>query len=197
MVLGAGLAELLLIAAVGDDGVMLEHDKAPRCLGGGAQSSIDPAVRARPAGGRFVVRRAPVRKQREMGSGPRTGRSFWPPKEAMGRATRLVETTSSTMPSYLNLSDPSPSFRSGQTPLRDMVVAAETTMATGGRGAAARRSRNKRSLTDRRDHGRTGLPRRCSQDTLNVQVHGDIRFAWEHAARLHVRRQSCRRAARR
>lgn len=190
LVLGAGLADLLVIAA-GDDMVVLPIDQAGVRVQ--ARANLDPASRTAsvtldhvPLAGAWVLRNAR----------PTAVRLGWllAAAEAAGGARRCTEMAAEYAKVRVQFGRPIGTFQAVKHLCADMAV--QTELATAVAWDAARTGA----------HGPAGahacaaaaavaLPAFLACAKRNIQVHGGIGFTWEHDAHLFLRRAGALAAA--
>jgi alkylation response protein AidB-like acyl-CoA dehydrogenase len=183
LVLGGGLADLLLLA-VGDDVAILDRDQAGVSIR--PRANLDPSrrvaevtcsgVRVEPARMLGSARSAALRLGRTLAAA-----------EASGGAQACVEMASEYAKVREQFGRPIGTFQAVKHHCTNMLVDAEQATAAAWDAARADVLNRQAEFASAVAAG-LALPAfaRCSQ--LDVQVHGGIGFTWEHDAHLYVRR---------
>ncbi|WP_343708375.1 acyl-CoA dehydrogenase [Mycobacterium sp.] len=188
IVLGAGLAELLLIAA-GDDVLLLERDRAGVTVD--VPENLDPTRRS----GRVRLRNVKVTAGDVMpgarDSALARARTLLA-AEAVGGASDCVETAVGYAKVRQQFGRTIATFQAVKHHCANMLVGAESAVAA---VWDASRAAEEDSSADEAQFrlaaavaAALAFPAYARNAELNVQVHGGIGFTWEHDAHLHLRR---------
>ncbi|MGF2947143.1 acyl-CoA dehydrogenase family protein, partial [Mycobacterium sp. Lab-001] len=188
IVLGAGLAELLLIAA-GDDVLLLERDRAGVTVD--VPENLDPTRRS----GRVRLRNVKVTAGDVMpgarDSALARARTLLA-AEAVGGASDCVETAVGYAKVREQFGRTIATFQAVKHHCANMLVGAESAVAA---VWDASRAAEEDSSADEAQFrlaaavaAALAFPAYARNAELNVQVHGGIGFTWEHDAHLHLRR---------
>ncbi|MGO8939110.1 MAG: acyl-CoA dehydrogenase [Mycobacterium sp.] len=188
VVLGAGLAELLLIAA-GDDVLVLERDRAGVSVE--VPENFDPTRRS----GRVRLQNVTVSDD-DILPGARESalaraRTLLA-AEAVGGAAACVEAAVDYAKVRQQFGRTIATFQAVKHHCANMVVAAESAIAAvwdASRAAAEDSSEDEEQFRlIAAVAAALAFPAYARNAELNVQVHGGIGYTWEHDAHLHVRR---------
>ncbi|MFY2858642.1 acyl-CoA dehydrogenase [Mycobacterium sp. THU-M104] len=188
IVLGAGLAELLLIAA-GDDVLLLERDRAGVTVD--VPENLDPTRRS----GRVRLRNVKVTAGDVMpgarDSALARARTLLA-AEAVGGASDCVETAVGYAKVRQQFGRTIATFQAVKHHCANMLVGAESAVAA---VWDASRAAEEDSSADEAQFrlaaavaAALAFPAYARNAELNIQVHGGIGFTWEHDAHLHLRR---------
>ena len=184
VVLGGGLADVLLVAA-GDDVAVVDVRGRRRRPSTSPRTSTRPA--ARPGSRSTAPRRGPP--------GRRVGRCVDLARAILSRPRRPASPASApsrrptTPRSAMQFGRPIAMFQAVKHHCANMLVATE--LATAAVWDAARAADGRRRpvhATPRPSPPRWPLPAADLCANLNIQVHGGIGFTWEHDAHLYLRR---------
>jgi len=192
IVLGAGLAELLLIAA-GDDVLLLERDRAGVSVSGtgGAAENFDPTRRS----GRVRLQNVSVTAD-DILPGARESalaraRTLLA-AEAVGGAADCVESAVDYAKVRQQFGRTIATFQAVKHHCANMLVASESAIAAvwdASRAAAEDSSEDEAQFRlASAVAAALAFPAYARNAELNIQVHGGIGFTWEHDAHLHLRR---------
>ncbi|BBZ38299.1 acyl-CoA dehydrogenase [Mycobacterium conspicuum] len=184
VVLGAGLAELLLIAA-GDDVLMLERDRAGVSVE--VPENFDPTRRS----GRVRLQNVTVseddilRGARE--SALARARTLLA-AEAVGGAADCVESAVEYAKVRQQFGRTIATFQAVKHHCANMVVASESGIAAVWDASRAASEDEEQFRLIAAVAAALAFPAYARNAELNVQVHGGIGYTWEHDAHLHLRR---------
>ncbi|MBW0017469.1 MAG: acyl-CoA dehydrogenase [Mycobacterium sp.] len=188
VVLGAGLAELLLIAA-GDDVLLLERDRSG--LSVDVPENFDPTRRS----GRVRLHNVSVTAD-DILAGARDSAlaraRVLLAAEAVGGATDCVEAAVDYAKVRQQFGRTIATFQAVKHHCANMLVAAESALAAvwdAARAAAEDSSKDEAQFRlVAAVAAALAFPAYARNAELNVQVHGGIGYTWEHDAHLHLRR---------
>ncbi len=188
IVLGAGLADLLVIAA-GDDILVLESGRAGVSVSctGGASNNLDPTRRS----GRVHLTGVTVTAD-DLLVGARESalaraRTLLA-AEAVGGASDCVETAVEYAKVREQFGRTIATFQAVKHHCANMVVAAESAVAAVWDASRAAGEDESQFRLAAAVAAALALPAYARNAELNIQVHGGIGFTWEHDAHLHLRR---------
>ena len=183
--LGAGLAELLLIAA-GDDVLLLERGR-PVCSVE-VPDNLDPTRRSGRV--RLQQRERQCRRHRGGGAGIGVGSGAdvcWPLRRWVGRPT--ASTPPSTTPRCAEqFGRTIATFQAIKHHCANMLVAIESAIAAVWDASRAASEDEEQFRLVAAVAAALAFPAYARNAELNIQVHGGIGFTWEHDAHLHLRR---------
>jgi 3-oxochol-4-en-24-oyl-CoA dehydrogenase len=184
VVLGAGLAELLLIAA-GDDVLVLERDRAGVSVE--VPENFDPTRRS----GRVRLQNVTVSDD-DILPGARESalaraRTLLA-AEAVGGAADCVESAVDYAKVRQQFGRTIATFQAVKHHCANMVVAAESAIAAVWDASRAAAEDEAQFRLVAAVAAALAFPAYARNAELNVQVHGGIGYTWEHDAHLHVRR---------
>jgi 3-oxochol-4-en-24-oyl-CoA dehydrogenase len=184
VVLGAGLAELLLIAA-GDDVLVLERDRAGVSVE--VPENFDPTRRS----GRVRLQNVTVSDD-DILPGARESalaraRTLLA-AEAVGGAADCVESAVDYAKVRQQFGRTIATFQAVKHHCANMVVAAESPIAAVWDASRAAAEDEAQFRLVAAVAAALAFPAYARNAELNVQVHGGIGYTWEHDAHLHVRR---------
>ena len=183
IVLGAGLGNLLLMAA-GDDVLLLERDRSGVSVE--VPENLDPTRRC----GRVRLQNVSVGDDDILSVAhdphwPAPGHC-WPPRPSAGPPT--ASTPRSTTPRCASSSaGPSPPSRPSSTTARTCWSPPSPASPRWTRSRAASEDEEQFRLAAA-SAAALAFPAYARNSELNIQVHGGIGFTWEHDAHLHLRR---------
>src|SRR5271166_2866367 len=188
IVLGAGLAELLLIAA-GDDVLLLERDRAGVSVSGtgGAAENFDPTRRS----GRVRLQNVSVTAD-DILPGARESalaraRTLLA-AEAVGGAADCVESAVDYAKVRQQFGRTIATFQAVKHHCANMLVGAESAIAAVWDASRAASEDEDQFRLAAASAAALAFPAYARNAELNIQVHGGIGFTWEHDAHLHLRR---------
>ena len=181
VVLGAGLADLLLLAA-GDDVVLVERNAA------GVEVEVPGSLDRTRRSGRVKLTRAPA----EVLPGARTtalayARTLFS-AEAVGGASDCVDTAVEYAKVREQFGRTIATFQAVKHHCANMLVASESAVATVWDAARAAEDGGEPFRLISAAAATLAFPAYVRNAELNIQVHGGIGFTWEHDAHLHLRR---------
>src|SRR5271166_7159482 len=184
VVLGAGLAELLLVAA-GDDVLVLERDRAGVSVE--VPENFDPTRRS----GRVRLQNVTVSDD-DILPGARESalaraRTLLA-AEAVGGAAACVEAAVDYAKVRQQFGRTIATFQAVKHHCANMVVAAESAIAAVWDASRAASEDEEQFRLISAVAAALAFPAYARNAELNVQVHGGIGYTWEHDAHLHVRR---------
>jgi alkylation response protein AidB-like acyl-CoA dehydrogenase len=184
IVLGAGLAELLLIA-VGDDVLLVERDRAGVSVE--VPGNFDPTRRS----GRVRLQNVSVTSD-DILPGARASalaraRTLLA-AEAVGGATECVESAVGYAKVRQQFGRTIATFQAIKHHCANMLVAAESGIAAVWDASRAESEDEDQFRLAAAAAGALAFPAYARNAELNIQVHGGIGFTWEHDAHLHLRR---------
>src|SRR5271157_4389117 len=188
IVLGAGLADLLLIAA-GDDVLMLERGRDGVSVSGsrGAPDNFDPTRRS----GRVRLQNVTVTAA-DILPGARISalaraRTLLA-AEAVGGASDCVDAAVAYAKVRQQFGRTIATFQAVKHHCANMLVAAESATAAVWDASRAAGEDEEQFRLIAAVAAALALPAYARNAELNIQVHGGIGFTWEHDAHLHLRR---------
>ncbi|AKN17744.1 putative acyl-CoA dehydrogenase [Mycobacterium haemophilum DSM 44634] len=184
IVLGAGLAELLLIAA-GDDVLVLERDRVGVSVD--MPENLDPTRRC----GRVRLRNVSVTAD-DILPGARESvlaraRTLLA-AEAVGGASDCVDAAVGYAKVRQQFGRTIATFQAVKHHCANMLVAAESAVAAVWDAARAASQDEEQFRLAAAVAAALAFPAYARNAELNIQVHGGIGFTWEHDAHLHLRR---------
>ena len=184
IVLGAGLAELLLIAA-GDDVLLLERDRAGVSVD--VPDNFDPTRRS----GRVRLHNVSVTAD-DILPGARESalaraRTLLA-AEAVGGASDCVDAAVDYAKVRQQFGRTIATFQAVKHHCANMLVAAESAVAAVWDASRAASEDEEQFRLAAAVAAALALPAYARNAELNIQVHGGIGFTWEHDAHLHLRR---------
>jgi alkylation response protein AidB-like acyl-CoA dehydrogenase len=184
IVLGAGLAELLLIAA-GDDVLLVERDRAGVSVE--VPENFDPTRRS----GRVRLQNVSVTADDilpgALASALARARTLLA-AEAVGGATECVESAVGYAKVRQQFGRTIATFQAIKHHCANMLVAAESAIAAVWDASRAASEDEDQFRLAAAAAGALAFPAYARNAELNIQVHGGIGFTWEHDAHLHLRR---------
>jgi 3-oxochol-4-en-24-oyl-CoA dehydrogenase len=184
IVLGAGLAGLLLIAA-GDDMVLLDRDRAGVSVE--VPTNLDPTRRS----GRIVLDGVKVSADDILPGAVKPAlaraRTLFG-AEAVGGASDCVEAAVEYAEVREQFGRTIATFQAVKHHCANMVVAAESAIAAVWDAARAESEDETQFELIAAAAAALAFPAYARNAELNIQVHGGIGFTWEHDAHLHLRR---------
>jgi alkylation response protein AidB-like acyl-CoA dehydrogenase len=184
IVLGAGLAELLLIAA-GDDVLVLDRDRAGVCVE--VPDNLDPTRRS----GRVRLDSVSVTADDIL---PGTRESALArartllAAEAVGGAADCVDAAVGYAKVRQQFGRTIATFQAVKHHCANMLVAAESAIAAVWDASRAASEDEEQFRLIAAVAAALAFPAYARNAELNIQVHGGIGFTWEHDAHLHLRR---------
>ncbi|HLR98210.1 MAG TPA: acyl-CoA dehydrogenase [Mycolicibacillus parakoreensis] len=193
IVLGAGLADLLLLA-VGEDILLVEADRAGVAVT--VPDNLDPTRRC----GRVTLTEVAVGDADVLGGATASTRDYARlllAAEAVGGAADCVEAAVEYAKVRRQFGRTIATFQAVKHHCADMLVAAESaTAAVWDAARAADEAAAEEAAADAGEQFRLmagvaaalALPAYAGNAEMNIQVHGGIGFTWEHDAHLHLRR---------
>ncbi|MGO9926614.1 MAG: acyl-CoA dehydrogenase, partial [Mycobacterium sp.] len=188
IVLGAGLADLLLIAA-GDDVLMLERGRDGVSVSGsrGAPDDFDPTRRS----GRVRLQNVTVTAADILPGAAESAlaraRTLLA-AEAVGGASDCVDAAVSYAQVRQQFGRTIATFQAVKHHCANMLVAAESAIAAVWDASRAASEDEEQFRLAAAVAAALALPAYARNAELNIQVHGGIGFTWEHDAHLHLRR---------
>ena len=184
IVLGAGLADLLVIAA-GDDILLLDPGRAGESVG--APNNLDPTRRSARVHleGVSVTADDVVSGARE--SALARARTLLA-AEAVGGASDCVESSVEYAKVREQFGRTIATFQAVKHHCANMVVAAESAVSAVWDASRAAGEDESQFHLAAAVAAALALPAYARNAELNIQVHGGIGFTWEHDAHLHLRR---------
>ncbi|CAN5503105.1 acyl-CoA dehydrogenase [soil metagenome] len=191
VILGAGLADLLLVAA-GDDVLVLERHRAGISVD--VPDNLDPTRRS----GRVTLDNVAVSAD-DVLPGARAAalalaRALFS-AEAVGGASDCVESAVEYAKVRQQFGRTIATFQAIKHHCANMLVAAESAVALVWDAARAHAEDERAFELIAAASAAQALPAYVRNAELNIQVHGGIGFTWEHDAHLHLRRAHTVRAA--
>lgn len=191
VILGAGLADLLLVAA-GDDVLVLERHRAGISVD--VPDNLDPTRRS----GRVTLDNVAVSAD-DVLPGARAAalalaRALFS-AEAVGGASDCVESAVEYAKVRQQFGRTIATFQAIKHHCANMLVAAESAVALVWDAARAHAEDERAFELIAAAAAAQALPAYVRNAELNIQVHGGIGFTWEHDAHLHLRRAHTVRAA--
>jgi len=184
VVLGAGLAELLLIAA-GDDVLLLERDRAGVSVD--VPENLDPARRS----GRVRLDNVRITDEDVLaGAGDSAlarARTLLA-AEAVGGAFDCVDAAVDYAKVRQQFGRTIATFQAVKHHCANMLVAAESAVAAVWDASRAAAEDEHQFRLAAAVAAALAFPAYARNAELNIQVHGGIGFTWEHDAHLHLRR---------
>jgi 3-oxochol-4-en-24-oyl-CoA dehydrogenase len=188
VVLGAGLAELLLIAA-GDDVLLLERGRAGVSVSdtGGAADNLDPTRRS----GRVRLENVSIAAE-DILPGARESalarvRTLLA-AEAVGGASDCVDAAVDYAKVRKQFGRTIATFQAVKHHCANMLVATESAIAAVWDASRAAAEDEEQFRLIAAVAAAQAFPAYARNAELNIQVHGGIGFTWEHDAHLHLRR---------
>ncbi|WP_343602841.1 acyl-CoA dehydrogenase [Mycobacterium sp.] len=188
IVLGAGLADVLLIAA-GDDVLVLERGRAGVSVSatGGVRENLDPTRRS----GRVTLRNVDVTAD-DILSGARESAiaraRTLVAAEAAGGASDCVDAAVDYAKVRQQFGRTIATFQAVKHHCANMLVDAESAIAAVWDASRAAGEDEQQFRLAAAVAAALALPAYARNAELNIQVHGGIGFTWEHDAHLHLRR---------
>ncbi len=184
IILGAGLAELLLIAA-GDDVLVLNRDRAGVSVE--VPENLDPARRS----GRVRLDQVSISAddilEGARGSALARARTLLA-AEAVGGAADCVDSAVSYAKVRQQFGRTIATFQAVKHHCANMLVSAESAIAAVWDAARASGEDEQQFRLIAAVAAALAFPAYARNAELNIQVHGGIAFTWEHDAHLHLRR---------
>jgi alkylation response protein AidB-like acyl-CoA dehydrogenase len=190
IVLGAGLADLLLIAA-GDDVLVLDRDRAGVSVE--VPDNLDPTRRC----GRVTLTDVAISDDDVLAGAVGSARArarVLVAAEAVGGAADCVETAVDYAKVRQQFGRTIATFQAVKHHCANMLVAAESATAAVWDAARAAGEDEQQFRLIAAVAATLALPAYARNAELNIQVHGGIGFTWEHDAHLHLRRALTTRA---
>lgn len=184
IVIGAGLADLLLLAA-GDDVLIVETTRAGVAIE--VPDNLDPTRRS----GRVVLKDVSVSPDDILsGARPSARARAWAlfAAEAAGGASDCVETAVEYAKVREQFGRTIATFQAVKHHCANMLVASESAVAAVWDAARAEAEDSEQFRLIAAAAAALALPGYVRNAELNIQVHGGIGFTWEHDAHLHLRR---------
>ena len=188
IVLGAGLAELLLIAA-GDDVLLLDRGRAGVSVSdtGGATDNLDPTRRS----GRVRLENVSIAAE-DILPGARESalaraRTLLA-AEAVGGASDCVDAAVDYAKVRQQFGRTIATFQAVKHHCANMLVATESAIAAVWDASRAAAEDEEQFRLIAAVAAAQAFPAYARNAELNIQVHGGIGFTWEHDAHLHLRR---------
>ena len=188
IVLGAGLAELLLIAA-GDDVLLLDRGRAGVSVSdtGGAADNLDPTRRS----GRVRLENVSIAAE-DILPGARESalaraRTLLA-AEAVGGASDCVDAAVDYAKVRQQFGRTIATFQAVKHHCANMLVATESAIAAVWDASRAAAEDEEQFRLIAAVAAAQAFPAYARNAELNIQVHGGIGFTWEHDAHLHLRR---------
>ena len=184
VVLGAGLAELLVVAS-GNDVLLLERGRAGVSVQ--VPANLDPTRRS----GRVVLDNVSVSADDIIPGGRETALALSRvllAAEAAGGASDCVETAVEYAKVRQQFGRTIATFQAIKHHCANMLVAAETAVAVVWDAARAQADGDHQFRVAAASAAALAFPAYVRNAELNIQVHGGIGFTWEHDAHLHMRR---------
>jgi alkylation response protein AidB-like acyl-CoA dehydrogenase len=188
IVLGAGLAELLLIAA-GDDVLLLDRGRAGVSVSdtGGAADNLDPTRRS----GRVRLENVSIAAEdivpRARESALGRARTLLA-AEAVGGASDCVDAAVDYAKVRQQFGRTIATFQAVKHHCANMLVATESAIAAVWDASRAAAEDEEQFRLIAAVAAAQAFPAYARNAELNIQVHGGIGFTWEHDAHLHLRR---------
>ena len=188
IVLGAGLAELLLIAA-GDDVLLLDRGRAGVSVSdtGGAADNLDPTRRS----GRVRLENVSIAAEdivpRARESALARARTLLA-AEAVGGASDCVDAAVDYAKVRQQFGRTIATFQAVKHHCANMLVATESAIAAVWDASRAAAEDEEQFRLIAAVAAAQAFPAYARNAELNIQVHGGIGFTWEHDAHLHLRR---------
>jgi 3-oxochol-4-en-24-oyl-CoA dehydrogenase len=184
IVLGAGLAELLLVAA-GDDVLVLERDRSGVSVD--VPDNLDPTRRS----GRVRLQNVSVSADDVLPGARESAlaraRTLLA-AEAVGGAADCVEAAVEYAKVRQQFGRTIATFQAVKHHCANMVVASESAVAAVWDASRAASEDEDQFRLSAAVAGALAFPAYARNSELNIQVHGGIGFTWEHDAHLHLRR---------
>ena len=184
IVLGAGLAELLLVAA-GDDILVLDRDRAGVSVE--VPENLDPARRS----GRVRLDQVSISADDILGgareSAVARARTLLA-AEAVGGAADCVDAAVGYAKVRQQFGRTIATFQAVKHHCANMLVSAESAVAAVWDAARASGEDEQQFRLIAAVAAALAFPAYARNAELNIQVHGGIAFTWEHDAHLHLRR---------
>ncbi len=184
VVLGAGTADLLLVAA-GEDVLLVERDRAGVTVD--VPASLDPTRRSgRVAFGDVEISAGDVIAGARAAASARARALL--AAEAAGGAGDCVESAVEYAKMRQQFGRTIATFQAVKHHCANMVVASESAIALAWDAARAESEDEAQFQLMAAAAAAQALPAYVRNAELNIQVHGGIGFTWEHDAHLHLRR---------
>jgi alkylation response protein AidB-like acyl-CoA dehydrogenase len=190
IVLGAGLAELLLIAA-GDDVLVLERSRTGVSVD--VPENLDPTRRS----GRVRLDKVSVSADDIIGGGRESALArarTLVAAEAVGGAADCLEAAVDYAQVRQQFGRTIATFQAVKHHCANMLVSAESAIAAVWDAARAAGEDEQQFRLIAAVAAALAFPAYARNAELNIQVHGGIGFTWEHDAHLHLRRALTARA---
>ena len=190
VVLGAGMADLLLVFA-GDDVVLVEREREGVSVE--VPANLDPTRRS----GRVTLRDVAVAPSDVVPAARSTALALARTllaAEAVGGASDCVETAVDYAKVRKQFGRTIATFQAVKHHCANMLVAAESAVATVWDAARAASEDQEQFALIAATAAALALPAYVHNAELDIQVHGGIGFTWEHDAHLHLRRALALRA---
>jgi alkylation response protein AidB-like acyl-CoA dehydrogenase len=184
IVFGAGLADLLLIAA-GDDVLLLERDRAGVAVQ--VPGNLDRARRS----GRVILQNVSVADQDTLPAARESALArarTLVAAEAVGGASDCVDSAVDYAKVRQQFGRAIATFQAVKHHCADMLVGAESAVAAVWDAARAAGEDEEQFRLIAAVAAVLAFPAYARNAELNIQVHGGIGFTWEHDAHLHMRR---------
>jgi alkylation response protein AidB-like acyl-CoA dehydrogenase len=184
IVFGAGLADLLLIAA-GDDVLVLERDRAGVAVN--VPGNLDPARRS----GRVTLQKVSVADQDILPAARESALArarTLAAAEAVGGASDCVDSAVDYAKVRQQFGRTIATFQAVKHHCANMLVGAESAVAAVWDASRAASEDEKQFRLVAAVAAALAFPTYLRNSELNIQVHGGIAFTWEHDAHLHMRR---------
>jgi 3-oxochol-4-en-24-oyl-CoA dehydrogenase len=184
IVFGAGLADLLLIAA-GDDVLLLERDRAGVAVQ--VPGNLDRSRRS----GRVTLQNVIVADQDTLPTARESALArarTLVAAEAVGGALDCVDSAVDYAKVRQQFGRPIATFQAVKHHCADMLVGAESALAAVWDAARAAGEDEEQFRLIAAVAAVLAFPAYVRNAELNIQVHGGIGFTWEHDAHLHMRR---------
>lgn len=184
IVLGAGLAQVLVVAA-GQDLLVIERDRDGVTVD--VPGNLDPTRRS----GRVLLEQLPVADADILAGARDTGLAYartLVAAEAAGGAQDALDAAVDYAKVRQQFGRTIGTFQAIKHHLADMLVAAESGLSLVWDAARAASEDAQQFRLMAAATATVALPGYVRNAELNIQVHGGIGFTWEHDAHLHLRR---------